>query len=92
VSPELVSDNTNVEHIEVYNPRLIPSIARTFADKLEADAFGDVARVIVLVETDEGIIPLYWGGGITHVEAIGLLHLGLAEATERARADDLIEE
>lgn len=83
-----VNNESNVANLPRHNPHLIPGIARTFADKIEAGEFGQVDRVIVLLETDDaGILPLYWGDRITHVEALGLLHLGLAEATVRARSE-----
>lgn len=82
---KLVADN--VETLPVYNPKAIPSIARTFADKLEGGEFGEVNRVVVLCETDEGLVPMYWGDDLTHYDAIAMLHLGMVEATERQRAE-----
>lgn len=80
-------DSADVVEIGIYNPRLIPDIARTFADKLEAGKFGAVTRVITIVETDEGLARIYWGEGIRHAEAVGLLHMALADATDAARAE-----
>lgn len=74
--------------LKVWNPRLIPDIARTFADKVEAGEFGPVSRCAVVVETDEGQTTMYWGEDLTQIEAIGLLHVALAQATNDALADD----
>ena len=80
---KLVSTD-NVVDIGVYNPMLIPSIARTFADKVEEGEFGEVTRAVVILETDEGLIKFFWGEAPTHLEAVGILQLALHDATVNA--------
>lgn len=83
---QLVHDAADVTALPIYNPHVIPEIARTFADKVEAGDFGQVDRCIVIVETTEGLVRLYWGGSIMHIEAVGVLQLSLADATQKALA------
>ena len=80
----LVRDEADVIPIGVYNPKLIPEIARTFADKVEDGEFGEVERAVVILETDEGLIKFYWGEAPTHLEAVGMLQLALHDATQQA--------
>lgn len=84
----LVADNgidvENIARLPVHNPQIIPDIARTFADRVEEGKFGQVERVIVIVETDEGLAKLYWGDGITHIEAVGILQMALFSASGEA--------
>ena len=75
---KLVTDNT-VE-LPIYNPRLIPSIARVFADKFEAGEFGEVTRAVLILETEAGPLPFYWGEEISHFEAIGMLQMAAHQA------------
>lgn len=80
----LAVDNCNVVDLPVYNPALIPSIARTFADKVEAGEFGEVTRAIVILETDAGPLNFYWGETPSHLEVVGLIQLALHETTQDA--------
>lgn len=77
-------DKDNVVEAEVYNPKLIPSIARAFADKAEAGRFGKVKRAVLVLETDEGPLKFYWGEPLTHYEAVGLLHVATHNASSAA--------
>ena len=78
----LVSDN--VTEIPVYNPHLIPSIARTFADKVEDGEFGEVTRAVVILETDAGPLNFYWGETPSHLEVVGLIQCALLSTTQDA--------
>jgi hypothetical protein len=82
---KLVADNTVA--LPRYNPKLIPSIARTFADKVEDGEFGEVSRAVVILETDAGPIKFYWGERMSHLEAVGLLHLASIAAAGDAFED-----
>lgn len=77
-------ETDNIKELPRYNPRLIPSIARTFADKVEAGDFGEATRCVVIVETDEGLERLYWGEEVTHIEAVGILQMALTDAAHKA--------
>ena len=81
---KLVHDAENVVELGVYNPALIPEIARTFADKVEDGEFGMVERAVVILETEHGLIKFYWGETPTHLEAVGMLQLALHDATVNA--------
>jgi hypothetical protein len=74
----------NVEPLPRWNPRDVSNVARAFADKVEAGDFGIVERCLVTVETDVGLVQLYWGDGISHLEAVGILQLALFDATQKA--------
>jgi hypothetical protein len=74
----------NVAELPRWNPRVISEIARTFANKVENGEFGEVYRVIVIVENDEGLARMYWGNELSHLEAVGMLQLALADATQKA--------
>lgn len=92
---KLVIDNSvdvgNLAELPVYNPKLIPSIARTFADKVEAGEFGMVERAVVILETDVGPVKFYWGESLTHLEAVGLLHLASIAAAQDF-AEDVLDD
>jgi hypothetical protein len=68
---KVVSDNT-VE-LPVRNLMDISSMARGFADDLEKDAYGEVTRTLVIVDTVDGIRVLGWGEGVSQYEALGIL-------------------
>ena len=67
------------------NWRNIPSCAREFADRLEAEEFGSVARALVVLETDQGVHTIAWGEDVTPILAMGLYHA----AANMAYADAL---
>lgn len=77
----------NIAEFPIYNPKLIPNIARTFADKVEGGEFGQVERAVVILETEAGPIKFYWGAALTHLEAVGLLHLASIAAAQDAYSD-----
>ena len=83
---KLVHDADNVEPLPVHNPTLIPSIARTFADKCEAGVFGEVERAVLVLETDDGPLKFFWGEPLTHYEAVGMLtvaaHIASTDAVD----------
>ena len=39
----------------------IPALAREFADNAEAGKYGDVSRVALILDTDQGVHTLTWG-------------------------------
>jgi hypothetical protein len=86
----VVADNT-VE-LPVHNPKLIPSVARAFANKAEAGEFGAIDRAVLILETDTGPLSFYWGEELTHYEAIGMLqmaaHLATVDGIDAFLADD----
>jgi hypothetical protein len=77
----------NVTELPVHNPHLIPSIARTFADKCEDGEFGEVSRAVLILETDTGPLRFFWGDSFTHEEAVGTLFLAAHAATVDAIDD-----
>lgn len=66
----------NVEKLEVRNLMDIPAMARGFADDLEAGDYGEVERVIVVIDTPDGLRTLGWGESVSNYEAIGILEAG----------------
>jgi len=71
VSLKLVTDNT-VE-LPVENVMDLPGQARHFADRLEAGDFGNVSRVLIVIDG----APLrfqYSGAGASAYELMGLLN------------------
>jgi hypothetical protein len=71
VTLKVVSDNT-VE-LPVRNLMDIPSMARGFAEDLESDEYGEVTRVIVVLDSPDGLRTLQWGENISIYEAMGML-------------------
>lgn len=69
---KLIVDN-DVQQLPVRNLMDIPLMARGFADDLEAGDYGDVQRVIVVIDSSEGIRTLGWGDSTGTFEAIGIL-------------------
>jgi hypothetical protein len=63
----------NVTELPVGNLMDIPGMSRRFANDLEAGDYGDVQRVMVVIESGDGIRTLGWGDSINTFEAIGLL-------------------
>lgn len=70
---KLVIDNTNVETIPVGNLQDIGGMARRFADGVEANDYGEVTRVMVIVETTDGLSASLWGENASSFEKIGML-------------------
>lgn len=81
---KLVHDADTADTITLRSLSNIPSMARGFADDLEAGEWGDVTRAIVLVENEDGIVILGWGDGCTAYELMGLFEA----AKLKAFADD----
>lgn len=73
MSLELVSDNT-IE-LQVYNFQDIAACARKFADQLEAGEQGEPSRVIVILDTPDGVALNLWGESVNGLEMIGLLEI-----------------
>ena len=68
----IVSDNTNVEHLPIRNLSDIAGMARGFADDVDAGQWGQVDRVICLLENENGISILGWGDNTTAYELMGM--------------------
>lgn len=81
---KVVIDNTNVEALQIYNFRDIADCARRFANELEAKEHGNVQRVIVVVQTDEGVGLNIWGEDA----ASGYEVSGILEAAQLRALDD----
>jgi hypothetical protein len=82
---KVVSDNT-VE-LPVRNLMDIPSMARGFAEDLESNEYGEVTRVIVVMDSPDGLRTLGWGESVSTYEAIGIL-----EAAKITSFDNLFSE
>jgi len=85
VTLKLVSDNT-VE-LPVYNFKDMGACARKWADDLEAGKHGEPTRVIVLIDTPEGVAIQYWGETASGLEIMGLLEVGKMTSTKQTRID-----
>ena len=70
---KLVVDNSNIETIPVGNLQDIAGMARRFADQVDANDYGEVTRVMVIVETTDGLSANLWGENASGYEKIGLL-------------------
>lgn len=70
---KLVIDNSNIETIPVGNLMDIGGMARRFADQVEAKDYGEVTRVMVIVETPDGLSANLWGENANGYEKIGML-------------------
>jgi hypothetical protein len=74
-----------IHALPVTNWRNIPSIARDFADRVEAGDFGEVTRAMVVLDTEHGIHTLSWGEEATSLYAMGMFQA----ASNMAFADGL---
>jgi hypothetical protein len=83
---KIVADNT-VE-LQVYNFQDIAACARRFADQLEAGEQGEPTRVVLVVETDEGLGLSIWGEIATGFELVGILDAAKMRAHESIGEDD----
>lgn len=59
--------------LDVYNFQDIAGCARRFADQFEAGLHGEPNRVIVVMESDEGIALSIWGDNVSGYELMGIL-------------------
>jgi hypothetical protein len=78
---QLVHDDS-VERLEVYNFQDIAGCARRFADQFEAGQHGEANRVIMVVETDDGIGLAVWGENASGYEMLGILDAAKFRAYE----------
>lgn len=86
---KLVVDNSNVETIPVGNLLDVSGMARGFADEVDDGQHGQVNRVILIVEHEDGIKLLGWGErDCTPYELMGLFEA----AKLRVFADDFVED
>jgi hypothetical protein len=79
---KLAHDSANVEKLEVYNFQDIAGCARRFADQLEAGMHGEPNRVLMVIETDEGIGLAIWGENASGFEMMGILDCAKTRAYE----------
>jgi hypothetical protein len=70
---KLIVDNSNIETIPIGNLQDIGDMARRFADQVEANDYGEVTRVMVIVETPDGLSANLWGENANGYEKIGML-------------------
>jgi hypothetical protein len=77
----------NVAELPVGNLMDVAAMARRFADDLDAGKWGEVSRVIVIVENG-GMPILGWGENTSPYELMGMFE----SAKLRVFADDIIED
>ena len=87
MSIRLVSDNTNVEELPVGNLRDVAGMARRFGDAIDKGEWGQVDRVVCILENENGISLLGWGENTTAYELMGMFEA----AKLRVFAEDLSE-
>jgi hypothetical protein len=63
----------NVTQLDIRNLMDIPSMARGFADDLDAGHYGEVNRVLVVIDSADGVHTLGWGDSVSMFEALGIL-------------------
>jgi hypothetical protein len=69
---KLVVDNEKVSELPIRNLQDIAAMARGFGTDVEDEVYGDVVRVMVVVETADNMHLLNWGETSSVYEAIGL--------------------
>ena len=84
---ELAVDNT-VTTLPVGNLNDIASMARRFADQVEAGEYSKPNRAIVIVERDDGLTILSWGQGLSAYELMGILEAAKLNVFAEDLADD----
>jgi hypothetical protein len=84
---KLVHDDS-VEVLPVYNFQDIAGCARRFADQLEAGEQGEPVRIVLLIETSDGVALALWGENANGFELIGLLEAGKLRAYEANMVGD----
>ena len=83
---ELAVDNSNVMLLPIGNLMDIASMARRFADAVEAGEYAKPTRAIIIVERPDGLSILSWGEGTSAYELMGLFEA----AKLRVFADDVL--
>ena len=74
--------------IGLSNPRLIPDMAREFADLAERGDFGALISATLVIESASGIETVFWGETPTRVEIVGLLETAKAQVIDELLNDD----
>ena len=69
----LVPDSADVIPLDIRNWRDVPGQARCFAEDVEAGEYGEVSKVIVVIDTPDGLHLVSWGDSMTQFEAVGML-------------------
>ena len=85
---ELAVDNTNVVTLDTGNLMDMAGMARRFADNIEKGEWGDVTRVIAIVEYEGTMAILPWGENTSPYELMGMFEA----AKLRVFADDLVDD
>ena len=85
---ELAVDNSNVTQIPVGNLMDPADMARRFADNIDAGKWGQIGRVIVIVEHENSMVIMPWGENTGPYELMGMFEA----AKLRVFADDLIDD
>lgn len=70
-------DLTLVEKLYPHNYRDIPAMLRRLADDVEHGDFGELDRVAVVIESEDGSPSVRSSGNCELLETLGLLHLGI---------------
>jgi hypothetical protein len=65
--------------IGLSNPRLIPDMAREFANMAERGEFGMLISATLVIESADGVETVFWGETPTRTEIIGLLEVAKAK-------------
>lgn len=86
----IVSDNTdNIVELDVQNWRDVPGQARLFATDVESGIYGEVNKVIVIVDTPDGLHLVSWGESMSQFEAVGMLEVAkLTDINSIIECDD----
>jgi hypothetical protein len=72
---KLVVDNSNVETLSIYNFKDLASCARKFADDLEAEKRGEPTRIVLVIDSPDGVAVDWWGETLNGYELLGLLEV-----------------
>jgi hypothetical protein len=79
---KLVADEAEVIPLDVYNFQDIAGCARRFADQLERGVQGEPTRVVVVLDTPDGVALAIWGENVSGFEIVGLLEVAKMHAYE----------
>lgn len=72
----------NTVELNVYNFQDIAACARRFADQLEAGEQGKPTRIMLILDTPDGVALNLWGENVNGLEMMGLLEVAKQRAYE----------
>ena len=70
---KLAHDSSGVIPLEVYNFQDIAGCARRFADQMERGLHGEPARIVVIIDSGDGVGLATWGENAGGYELLGIL-------------------